>query len=225
MLLSAPPLPESGRVVDVSQPAGAADPSSFEGPPLSLDERHSTVVRAPSCLIAGGRAADAIDCGDLIGPAVIIDLRERVAADPDAALTAEDLQEHERRHGPIPGGAFVLLCSGWDQYHAEPEHYRNRGQDGACHFPGFAAGAAEFLVRERDIRAVGVDTPSISQGIDASGSALRIFLAAGKYGIENLRGLERLPAQGATLVVAPLPRAGESSAPARVLAVLPRSQG
>ncbi len=223
LLVSAPPLPASGRVVDLSQPGGADDLLLAAGQAPAPDEPLPTRVRAPSFLVAGGRSVDAIDCGDLIGPAVIVDLRERVAADPDAALAVEDLLEFEKTHGPIPGGAFVLLCSGWDQYHAEPAHYVNLGLDGDWHFPGCTPEAIEFLVRERDIRAVGADTPSVSQGLDASRQALGILLEAGEYAIENLRGLERLPARGATLVVAPLLQAGAPSAPARVLAVLPRS--
>ena len=48
------------------------------------------------------------------------------------------------------------------------------------------------------------------------------MLGAGKYGLTQLANLARLPATGAMLVVAPLPIAGGSGSPARVLAVVPR---
>lgn len=44
---------------------------------------------------------------------------------------------------------------------------------------------------------------------------------AGRYGLQCLRGLDRLPATGALLVAAPLKIAAGSGSPLRVLALVP----
>lgn len=47
-------------------------------------------------------------------------------------------------------------------------------------------------------------------------------LGAGKYGLTQLRNLDRLPVTGAIVIAAPLPIAGGSGSPARVLALVAR---
>jgi hypothetical protein len=48
------------------------------------------------------------------------------------------------------------------------------------------------------------------------------LLGAGKYGVTQLRNLDRLPPVGSVVVVAPLPIVGGTGSPARVLALVPR---
>ena len=234
-LVAAPPLPASGRVIDISQPL------SFGGIPddarewdswlqaqhaaahLTLSTQTGTIVDAPALFDPSGRTVDALDPGTLIGPAVVIDLRPLLAAgDPDVSIDEQELRRFEEEHGPIPGGAIVLMLSGWDELYDQPEVYLNQDAEGELHFPGFSAEAVRFLLQERNIRAIGVDTPSIDLGLNSDLDAHKALLGAGKYAIENLRGLDRLPPLGATLIVAPLRLADARRAPARVLAVLSR---
>ena len=51
--------------------------------------------------------------------------------------------------------------------------------------------------------------------------AHHFFLGAGKYGVTQLAGLDRLPPTGALIVVAPLRLVEGSGSPARVLAFVP----
>lgn len=248
-LVSAPVLPEAGRVLDLSWPRSHHDPlSSPVSPSRSTEERlfaagsenpHPyfvthvesgpdeqllvTRVDAPRLLVPGRPGIDRIAAGELIGPAVVVDIRERMEqGDPDQAVTVEDLVGHEEVHGPIPAGAIVLMLSGWDSWRDQVELYVNADRDGELRFPGFSLEAVEFLIRQRDIRAVGVDTLSIDQGLNTDLDAHRALLGAGKYAIENLRDLSRLPAAGATLIVAPGAVREARWMPARVLAVIPR---
>ena len=46
------------------------------------------------------------------------------------------------------------------------------------------------------------------------------LLGAGKYGLTQLRNVDRLPARGAVLIVAPLPIVRGSGSPCRVLALV-----
>jgi kynurenine formamidase len=76
-------------------------------------------------------------------------------------------------------------------------------------------------VRERDINAIGVDTPSIDHGPSTDFIVHRIVNGAGKPGFENLAHLDRVPPAGATLIALPMPIVGGSGGPLRAIAVLP----
>lgn len=209
-LVAAPPLPESGRLIDLS--AGADAPSAD----------CATQCVAPA---AGGGAGfvDAIDVSSLVGPAVVLDVRDEVAKDPDYAADLRALERFEAEHGVVPPGCVVLLLTGWDRWRSEPELYFHRDDSGELHYPGYSAELVEFLLGERDVKAFGIDAPALDQGLNTDGDALRRVAAAGRYGVTHLRGLERLPAAGATVVVAPVLASGAATAPARVLAVVPRA--
>jgi kynurenine formamidase len=47
-------------------------------------------------------------------------------------------------------------------------------------------------------------------------------LGAGKYGLTQLRNLDKLPTAGAIVIAAPLPIVSGSGSPARVLALVAR---
>ena len=49
----------------------------------------------------------------LSGPGVVIDIRKKAEANPDAALEVKDIKAWERRHGKVPKGAVVIMNSGW----------------------------------------------------------------------------------------------------------------
>jgi kynurenine formamidase len=68
---------------------------------------------------------------------------------------------------------------------------------------------------------VGIDTASLDHGPSRDFRAHRILNGAGVYGLENLAGLNRLPATGATLLALPMKIRGGSGGPARVIALLP----
>ncbi|HEV2930889.1 MAG TPA: cyclase family protein, partial [Propionibacteriaceae bacterium] len=76
-------------------------------------EHIGTHVDAPGHFIAGGRLAPELELPELITPAVVIDISERAAQDPDTVVTVDDLRRFERRHGRIPRDAAVLMHSGW----------------------------------------------------------------------------------------------------------------
>jgi kynurenine formamidase len=116
------------------------------------------------------------------------------------------------------------MYSGWGS--RWPDRKRYLGTDvpadtANLHFPGFSKEAAEFLVNQRDIDAIGVDTPSIDPGPSQDFIVHRIINGANKPGFENLANLDRVPPTGATLIALPMKIAGGSGAPLRAIAVLP----
>ena len=50
-------------------------------------------------------------------PGVVIDISEKAAGDPTATLEAEDLENWESQHGPLPHGGVVLLRTGWGKFY------------------------------------------------------------------------------------------------------------
>lgn len=236
---AAAPVP---RVVDLTQPLEPGIPYFPGGAPFTvtelariedgyysraftMGEHTGTHVDAPGHFVAGRPLLDALDAHDLIAPLVVIDVRERVAANPDYALDRETLDAWEREHGPVPDGAVVALLTGWDARWTDPERYRNADEGGTLHFPGFGVEASTFLVETRGVRAVAVDTLSTDPGIGTSFAQHKSFLAHGAYQIENLRNLDALPPTGATIVVGVLPIRAGSGAPARVIAIIPAPPG
>lgn len=183
-------------------------------------EHTGTHLDAPGHVVGGGRLVPDIAPEELVVPAVVLDVRERAAQEPDTVLTVDDVLDHERTHGPVPEGAAVLMLSGWS---AKWEHgdaaVRNMDAEGTWHFPGLGAQACAFLVEKRGVAGFGVDTLSTDPGMSTDFPAHEVIGRADRWGLECLTGLERVPARGATLVVGVMPGEDASGAPSRVLAL------
>jgi kynurenine formamidase len=181
-------------------------------------EHTATHVDAPGHFAAGGRLGPDLRPDELVVPAVVIDIRGRAAADPDAEVTVDDLIAFERRRGRIPRRAAVLMWSGWEALAASTDAYRGTDADGRYHFPGFGVEAVDWLMAHRDITAIGVDTLSLDHGPSQTFAVHGLLLGADRYGIENLRNLGAIPPRGAELFVGLVPLEEGSGGPCRVLA-------
>jgi len=191
---------------------------------ICLAEHGGTHMDAPIHFAEGKRAADEVPVQQLIGPAVVIDVRAQAAKDADYRLSVADLEAWEKQHGRIPKGALVLMLSGWGERWPDKKRYLGTDQPGDVehlHFPGFSREAAEFLVSQRDIDAIGVDTPSMDYGPSKDFIVHQIINGADKPGLENVANLDKLPATGATLIALPMKIAKGSGGPARIIALLP----
>ncbi len=188
---------------------------------FAMPEHMGTHVDAPNHFVAGQVSVDQLRPEQLVAPAVVIDVREKVARDPDYQLTVADIRRWERRYGRIPRGAVVFMRTGWDARWEDPNAYRNRDAQGVMHFPGFSPEAAEFLVRERQIHGIGIDTLSVDFGPSKDFRVHHIMHRAGKYHLENVARLGQLPPRGAIVIVGVLPIEGGSGGPARIFALLP----
>ena len=163
---------------------------------FEMGENTGTHVDAPSHFIEGNRPIDEIPLGDLIVPAVVIDVQDKVADNPDYQLSADDVRAWETDHGTIPAGSLVILNSGWHKRFGEPERYINMDADGVMHFPGYGKDAGELLVA-RNVVGIGIDTLSIDHGPSKDFATHVVVLKANKYQIENMANLDALPPTGA----------------------------
>jgi kynurenine formamidase len=102
--------------------------------------------------------------------------------------------------------------------------YGNADPKGILHFPGISVEAARFLLKERQVRGIGIDTLSCDPGNSTTFDAHHAVLGAGKVNLENLANLDQVPVRGAWLFAAPLPIKNGTGAPARVFALVPESR-
>ena len=182
----------------------------------TFSEHVGTHMDFPAHFHADGLRTDALPADRLVGPAVVVDIAARAEEDPDAMVTVADLEAWEMAHGEIPEGAFVMMYSGWDELLGSPAFV---GDDSGLHFPGFSPEASEWLVAQRPVHGIGVDTLSIDHGQSATFDTHLIILGAGMVGIENVANLASIKDRPAT-VVCGIPRYEEGSGgPARIMAL------
>jgi kynurenine formamidase len=192
----------------------------FAANEVTFDEHTGTHLDSPSHFVTGATSADRIPAAQLIAPLAVIAISDRAAKNPDTMVTVDDLLAWEKRHGRLPDGALVAMDSGWDARASSTERFLNRDAKGVLHAPGFSEDAARFLVDQRDICGVGVDTLSLDAGVAQKFVAHLAILGAGKYGIELMANLGRVPPAGATAVVGAMKHVGGTGGPARVLALV-----
>ena len=187
----------------------------------AFDEHSGTHVDAPAHFGEGAPTVDRIPPEELILTVAVIDLRERVEHDHDATAIPDDILAWERRHGPLPERCAVFALTGWGSRVDDAAAYLNADPSGTMHAPGFSEELTEFLKDERpDVRAIGLDTASLDIAATADFPAHVSWLPSGRYGIENLANLDRLPPTGAVAIVGAPALAGGSGGPTRVLALL-----
>ena len=198
----------------------------YEAHRFRAAEHGGTHIDAPVHFAAGHQTADAIPLEHLVGHAVVVDVVAACASDRDHAVSVADLAAFEAEHGVIPEGAIVLLRTGFGAFWPDRARYlgtAERGQAGVAklRFPGLSEAAARWLVTERHIHAVGIDTASIDPGISKLFETHRALFASDVPAFENLASLDRLPPRGFEVVALPMKIAGGSGGPLRAIAIVP----
>jgi len=190
----------------------------------SASEHGGTHLDAPIHFAERKWTAEQIPLANLIGPGVVLNLQAKAEADRDYLLRAEDIRAWEKRYGRIPRDTIVLMYTGWGKYWGDRKKYFGTDEPGNVtdlHFPGFSKEAAEFLIKERGVKAVGLDTPSIDYGPSKDFLAHQTFCGANVPIFENVAALDRLPPVGATIFALPMKIKGGSGGPLRIFALLP----
>jgi len=187
---------------------------------LSMPEHLGTHIDAPNHFEKNQPALDQIPLKNFFGPGVVIDISQRAEQDSDTWLTVADIEKWESNHGRIPDGAIVMLHTGWGRFWTNYDRYKNQDVRGQLHFPSFSPDAARYLVKKRNIRGLGIDTLSIDRGISKDFQVHHIINGAGKYGLENVANLDKLPAKGFHVIVAPIKVEHGSGGPTRILAII-----
>ena len=191
---------------------------------FSASEHGGTHLDAPIHFAELGWTVDEIPLTQLTAEAIVLDLRSQASSNPDYTLRVEDITRWEREHGSIPQHTMVLLLTGWGQYWPDASRYLGSStpQDSTTlHFPGFSPESVSFLLHQRDIVGIGIDTASIDSGQSQTFPVHQILAEANRFAIENVAHLEQLPPRGAVITALPMKIKGGTGGPVRVMAVVP----
>jgi kynurenine formamidase len=186
---------------------------------FTMAEHTGTHLDAPNHFVSGQIAVDKIPEGQLFAPAVVIDVKGKVASNPDYLLSLEDIAAWEQAHGRVPDNAVVFMYTGWDERWTDFDKYKNANRAG-LHFPGFSPGAAMLLAGERNVAGLGIDTLSVDYGLSKDFAVHHISHGMGKYNLENVANLGALPTSGAFVIVAPIKIENGTGGPARIFALV-----
>ncbi|MBD0324165.1 MAG: cyclase family protein [Aldersonia sp.] len=185
-------------------------------------EHTGTHWGAPAHFDPDGLTADQLDADDLLRPAVKLDVRERAGADPDYAITVDDLLAWEAEHGRIPSGAAVIAWTGWAQRWGT-DAFPNLDELGVLHQPGFSIEAAHWLLDTGRLHrqgALGTDTFSPDRGIDADYTVSKLLYREHRISLECLANLEALPTTGAWVLAGGTINRGGTGSSAAVFALV-----
>lgn len=227
----APALINYSRIVDLSHVitqdmphAPAAPPTRImrdqaAAPPhmLQIGVQSGTHLRVAGSGALARAPLEQLSPQRLVVPAVVLDVRDAAQDHAGFRLSIADVQAWERRHGRIPAGSLVLLNTGWDVRWGDARDYFRSGRSPA---PGFSETALLWLLREREVGGIGLDTPLLPP--------LTLVLSARPAPADdavlllgNLTSLEQVPPSGATLVIGALRIQASVASPASVLALVP----
>lgn len=183
-----------------------------------------THVDPPAHFFKGLRTVDQIPLDQTLLPLVVLDIHEKVAKNPDTTVTLDDVRAWEKRHGPVPEGAFVALRTDWSKRWPSEHAMENVDAKGVAHYPGWSKPVLQYLYEQRRITASGHETTDTDPGLATSKDDYSLesyILGLNHYQIELLTNLDQVPESGALVIVSfPKPKDG-SGFPARVIAILP----
>lgn len=196
---------------------------------MEMPEHGGTHIDAPIHFSRGKQTLEQIPIERLMGTGVRIDVKEQCAHNRDYRVIISDLERWEAEHGRIPNQAIVFLNTGYARFWPSRKHYLGtdlRGEEGvqALHFPGLHPEAAAWLVRERHVKAVGIDTASIDYGQSTTFETHVALLSQNVPVFENLAELHELPPNNFEVIALPMKIAGGTGGPLRIIAVMPTSR-
>jgi kynurenine formamidase len=191
----------------------------------SAPEHGGTHLDAPVHFAKNKNAADEIPLEQLTGSAVVIDVTAKVISNKDYLITIQDVQDWETKNGRIPDNSMVLFKTGFGKYYPDAKMYLGTTEKGPAgianlHFPGIDPNLSEWLVKNRKIKAVGLDTASVDYGQSKDFKTHQILYGANIIGFENVANLDVLPATGAYIIALPMKIKGGSGAPLRIIALV-----
>ncbi len=168
-------------------------------PPAHWDELGATISDLPPTFT--------------LRPLVVIDIHEKVAADPGYHCTIEDIKAWEARHGTVPEGSVVMIRSDWYKGWADAERFA------VAPFPGIKLDALQFLHLERKILFHGHEPLDTDTTPTLEGEA---WLMHNHFAqAEGVANLDQVPEAGALIAIGFAKPLGGTGGYARYIAIAP----
>jgi kynurenine formamidase len=189
-------------------------------------EHGGTHLDAPVHFAKGKWSADQIPLENLTGEAVVIDVSAKALKEADYQISVADVEEWEKTNGKLVDDIIVMFRTGYGLYYPDAKKYLGtdeRGPDAVAklHFPGIHPDLAGWLVRNRKIKAVGLDVASVDYGQSKDFKTHQVLYEQNISGFENVANLEKLPVKGAFIIALPMKIKAGSGAPLRIVAAVP----
>jgi kynurenine formamidase len=170
-----------------------------------LAQSVETRMEAPASFAAGLWTVDQIPAQRLVAPLVVLDVRNSMKKDPDYEVSVDDISSWEKIHGEIPLGSVVMVLT---------DSSKNTVLSA-----GYSPDAAKFLIEGREVVGLGIDSRSIDSGSSHDRPVHQYALSRSAYVLENVANLDRAPAVGGMVMVAPPKLQDRTNAPVRILAL------
>jgi kynurenine formamidase len=193
---------------------------------FSAPEHGGTHIDAPIHFSQNGATVDQIPLEQLLCRAVVIDVSKVALENRDYQVSVQDFTNWETVHGTIPEGTIILLHTGYGKFWPNRLKYLGTEKTGTqalvdLHFPGLSPVAAKWLVENRKINAVGIDTQSIDYGKSEFFETHQVLCKQSIPFFENVANLDKLPSTGTFVIALPMKIKDGSGAPLRLVAITP----
>jgi kynurenine formamidase len=191
----------------------------------SAAEHGGTHIDAPVHFAKGRHSVDQIPLEQLTGAGLLVDVTAQCSKDPDYLVSVADIQNWEKQNGKIPNGSIVLLRTGYGKFYPDKKKYLGTDERGPAavaklHFPGLDPAAARWLIENRAIKAVGLDTASIDRGQSTLFESHRALFEKNVPAFENVANLDQLPLKGFTVIALPMSIKDGTGGPLRIIAMM-----
>lgn len=191
-------------------------------------EHGGTHLDAPVHFAKGKWSADEIPLQQLLGEAVVIDVSAKTATNADYLITTDDVTTWEKTNGTIPVDVIVFFKTGWGKFYPDAEKYlgtKGKGDSAVAnlHFPSISPELAAWIVKNRKIKAVGIDVASVDYGQSKDFKTHQILYAENILGFENVANMDALPLKGAYIIALPMKIKGGTGGPLRMIAWIPKT--
>jgi kynurenine formamidase len=189
-------------------------------------EHGGTHLDAPSHFAKGKWSTDQIPLDRLTGEAAVIDVSAKALKDPDYQISVADVESWEKTNGKLTDDIMILFRTGYGSFYPDAKKYLGtdeRGSDAVAklHFPGIHPDLASWLVKNRKIKAVGLDVASVDHGQSKDFKTHQILYEQNISGFENVANLDKLPVKGAFIIALPMKIKNGSGGPLRIVAIVP----
>ncbi len=186
-------------------------------------EHGGTHIDAPVHFAENKLTLDKVPLSSLMGNAVVVDVSAKALANRDYLVSIEDVQQWEKENGELAPDMIILFRTGYGKFYPDREKYFGTSKTGEeaipeLHFPGIDPECTRWLVEKKNIKALGLDTPSMDYGQSKDFKTHQVLLGANKPGFENLANLDQLPSKGIYVVALPMKIGKGSGGPLRIIA-------
>jgi kynurenine formamidase len=190
---------------------------------ICAPEHGGTHLDAPIHFAKDKYTVEELPLTSLTGNAVVIDVSKNALANRDYQISIEDITNWERENGKIENNTIILFKTGYGKFYPNRGEYFGTPKTGIeaipeLHFPGIDPKTTSWLIKERAIKAIGLDTPSLDYGQSTDFKTHQVLMGSNKPGFENLANLDNLPATNVYVVALPMKIGRGSGAPLRIIA-------